>query len=370
TRDKPLYVARHDDLPIHLIAVDAQGGLVTAAWNGRIRNFDAEGSLVDALSLVVPALPTHLLPLADGRLIVADQQRRVHCYDHQGARQWTWTEGEEIRRIWSHDEPQRQVLIVQTGPNSLTRVVDGQTAEVAIFPQPICDLSRRGVGGDEWTIVACQGGGLKWLSSGSLAVVQELQLDFSVKRIQAIEDLQNRSRLAAVGLTDDGCVFSAAERDVTLYRQPRGIRRMLGDRSGRFLYLLFEDRIEAHRNPLQASVELHAEIVQPVAGMLTVGRFKKIDIQLRNTGSIAIHRLNAWLFSPDIIEKAEMIDDLAHPVPPERTVAISFSVRAKQAGYVTLTLILELADEGGPPMSKKELTFHLESQDATSVGHP
>jgi hypothetical protein len=103
--------------------------------------------------------------------------------------------------------------------------------------------------------------------------------------------------------------------------------------------------------------------------MLTVGRYEKIEVQLHNTGSIAIHRLKAWLFAPDIIDKAEMIGDLTRPVPPEGDITISFSVRAKQAGYVKLKLLLELTDEGGPPVSKREHAFHIESLDATSVGH-
>jgi len=264
--------------------------------------------------------------------------------------------------VWDQEESGQVTLIAQLGAQRLVKVVDAKQTEQYVFDQPVVDLSRRNSeNGDVWTVVAGDQGRVTWLSASPFAEMQRLDVDPAPRQIIAVEDRQNRALLTAVGLTPDGRLLAARENESEFWDHPSGIQRLLVDPTGRFLFLLFDDRIEVHRNPATSMAACQVQLVDPLEGELKVGVFNRVVVRLRNTGTIPICRIEADLSRPGIVERAGSETTPPEPVRCGETVDLELSVCAKVEGYLELDLRLRLSDEAGPMDSDVELRFAIKS---------
>lgn len=399
TREKPLYEARNDDLPVHRLAVGPAGHLFAAAWNGVIRRWDADGIFgASGWPVRVPALPLWLAPLADGGLVVADQAQEIHCYTPSGEVKWrwrvdaartakrrpaamdekqlNWRPDDTIQRLWATpDESHSDAIVVQIGRRYLLRMINGEPTECLEFPSDIKLLeTRKAHTGEQWGLVACEGGQISWLSMVAFSTLDRTEVDFPVRQISIIPDLQSDTRLMAAGLSEDGRVFTLEEGNVRRYDQPSGIRRLLADHTGRFLYLVFDRKIEVYANPITPALPCRIDVDGLVAGRLKRGNYCPVLLKLRNVGLIPIHQVHWDIASSDVEQRLAAAPILSAPPPqgdphsagnppagwapilnrplrPGECFDLQFSAWAKVGGNVPLLLRLRLVDEGGSTMN-------------------
>ncbi len=365
-----LYQAQPDDLPIHRLAVGPDGQLAAVTWNSLLRRWNAEGELISPVLSVGPYLHLHLMPLAKGALALLDQANYLRLYDAEGRELWTRRLPEKVERIWAAGEAGRRTFVAQINRDRLLKLTEGATeAEEVCFDEPILALGRGvGRGGEEWIIIAREGGKVDWLSTSLFSIVidNSVGVDFAVREILSVYDPQQPANLIALGVTEEGQLFTLNERQVSVYQTRESIERLVLDPASRFLFLMASGQASVYRNPAILPARCMVELAGPVAGRLEVGGFKKLTVKLRNSGLVPIHEIRAELVAPGIIEpaKSKLRQPLA--VRPGETVELEFSVRAKVHGDLMLDLRAELADEGGPPFSTAEIGFSIESIAATS----
>jgi len=368
TRERPFYEAKHDDAPIHCLAAGPTGRLFAAAWDGKIRIWDAEGRPhTGAKPIVLPALPVLLAPLADGGLAVADQARRVHVYASSGEELWSWPADDDIHRLWACEEDSESALAAQIGTCRLVKLVQGRLTDEIGFPTPLRFIARRPQqGGAQWTAVVCEGGRFEWLSLRPFTKLEGLQIDFPIRQIAVVADLQKEDCPMAVGLTEEGRLFTLEELSVRRYEHPEdpvGIRQLFPDPTGRFLYSLFGRRIEVYRNPVVKATACRMEL-DGVVGSLKVNNYRRLVVKLENSGVIPIQRIEGELVAGGVIESRKASANLREPLLPGRCVDLDFSVRVKVPGDLRLELKLDLADEGGPLPSPATIQFDVHSEEA------
>jgi hypothetical protein len=350
TREKPFHEARNDDLPVHRLAVGPQGHLFAAGWNGVVRRWEADGGLSTAgWPVLLPVLPLHLAPLGDGGLAVGDQDREIRACGPSGEEKWRWRADEPICRLWWTDEKGNPSVVgAQLGACRVLNLVDGRLAEKIDFSSPICVLARRpSRSGGSWGIVACEEGRIDWLSMTNLARLDGVDVDFRVRQLAVVPSLEDDARLIAVGLSEEGRLFTLDEVSLTGYEQPRGIRRFLVDPTGRFLYLLFERKIEVYVNPLARAIACRVDVAGPLQGKLKLNTSRKLAVRLRNTGSIPIHQVQAEFIASDSVQSHTAPRVSALPIQPGECIDLEFLVCARVAGDLPLHLRVTLLDEGG-----------------------
>jgi hypothetical protein len=364
----PLYAARHNDLPIHLIAVGPEGQLVAAAWNGIIRTWDPVGQLRNAdAPIAIPFLPIHLMPLPNHFLGVVDQANWIRLFDAEGRECWSWQADAPVRASWGFVEADRIVFVAQLGRNKIAKITRGSDRPAIVeFSESIENVAidRGNVRGDV-IVVARQGGKVDWLFStpSSLARDSGAAVPLPVREIAVIRDAHQPASLLALGLGDDNRLFAINDQSVTTYTIPRPGQRFLLDPTGRFVFVLTRDRIDIYRNPALASMT--PQIAQPsVSGTLMVNVFKRVRVRLTNNGAVAIHGFNATMHANDIIDQANSKKTLDAPVAPGESIELEFLVRARVSGDLPLRLRVELADEGGSSGYAQEWELAISSVSA------
>jgi len=367
-QELPFYQGHSDDLPMHLLAVGPEGQLVAAAWDGRIRVWDATGQPLNFdTPLIVPHLPLHLLPLAPHGVAVVDQTNQLRVYDATGREVWTWSAPQPVRSIWllSDDGAMGPTFVVQMGPTGLAKLgVNGQVIEALEFDSPIVSVAHGlGRAGEEWIVVARAGGQLDWLSTSLFSVVRDnsLTLPCEAREVLVVHDPQQPAGLIALGLSSDGLLFTINERHVTMHATAQPVERLVPDPMGRFLFLQTGQEIGVYRNPAIMPARLRVDLAEPVEGKLVVNGFKRVIVKLKNTGDVAIHQVRAELNAAGIIDASRNLRPSTRPLAPGECVELEFPVRAKVLGDLPLELKVELVDEGGQLVTPVELNFSLES---------
>lgn len=364
-RDGVLCAARHDSLPFHLMAQTADGQLLAASWDGAIRRWNADGSPAGDVATLA-ALPTHLVPLRDGSLAVADQANDIRVFGVDGTERWTWRFGEPVQAIWATADAGNEAFAI-VGARRVVKIRIGEKqAQEQALPARIVSASRRQGIGDEWIVIASERGRIDWLSMSPFSLVRDntATVDFAIREVLALpaQDMASQHTPVAVGLTERGQLFFAEERRVHRYGEPQGIEQLLMTASGRFLFARSGSRGHVYRNPAISAARCQVELTE-LSGTLAVNGFKKLQIKLRNSGRVPIHHLTAELVAPGIIEPSRDIRSPQLPVKPGDPIHLEFAVVARVSGdAVPINLRLELADEGGPPLSVEELRLNVESR--------
>jgi TIR domain len=363
SRDGLFAPARHDSVPFHLIAAAPDGQLVTAAWDGCVRRWNADGTLAGE-ALMLDWLPLDIVPLPDAALAAVDQASNIHVFDPAGSEIWSWCFGEPVRMVWCTTEGRKQALAV-LGAARLVKIAIGedQPLEQGISGG-ILKCSRRHGPGDEWGVIASERR-IEWLSMSSFNLVRDttVAVDFDIREIAAVpaQDMASQHIPVAVGLTDRGQMFSAQENRITVYDDPAGIDQLLMAPSGRFLFLRSASSLAVYRNPAIVPGRCRVRVAG-TTGTLAVTGFKKLQVRLENSGSIPIHHLKAELHAEGIIDRCTNTRAVPLPIAPGEPVELEFAVRAQVSGdAVPLNLYIELADEGGSPFSVEELRLSVES---------
>ena len=366
-QERPFYPRHPDDLPMHLLAVGAAGQLVAASWDGHLRAWDAAGTPLNfATPIIVPHLPLHLLPLAEHGVAVVDQANYLRVYDATGREVWTWPAPQPVRRIWlaASDGAAGHTFVLQTGPARLLKLsAGGRESEALEFDSPIVSVAHgRGRAGEEWIVVARAGGRLDWLSTSLFSVVRDnsVTLPCEAQQLIVVHDPQQPAGLIALGLSNDGLLFTINERDVTMYAAPQPVQRLVPDQTGRFLFLQTGQQISVYRNPAMLTARPRVALAEPVEGKLVVNGFKRVTVKLKNTGDVVIHQIKAELNAAGIIDASRNTKPPTQPLAPGECVELEFPVRAKELGDLPLKLKVELADEGGQPVTDV-VDFILES---------
>jgi hypothetical protein len=362
-RGKTVYDARNDDVPVHRLAASAQGHLFAAAWNGVIRVWEPDGSPAGGRKLaVVPSLPLRLAALADGGLAVADQSEVVRCYSPCGSELWNFHSGERISGIWTCSEGPEDAVVARVGDRRFVKLVRGRQTGMLEFDSPIRYLSRGRAGDPEhWSVVACENGQLHWLSLSRLVRLDCPAAGLPIREIEVVADLHDSARLLAVALSEAGVLFAMDETSLMELEFPPGVRSLFADPTGRFLYLLFDRRLEVYRNPAVRPAACKLELAGAVQGHLKISAYCRLVIPLRNSGLVPIHAVQAELGPTEMIIPCRANPQVRSPLLPGQRMDLEFSVRANVSGDLSLKLRLKLSDEVETSRSPQEIQIDVPS---------
>jgi hypothetical protein len=370
--DEWVYQAQGDDLPIHLLELGSDGRLVTATWNGRIRTWDSNRMPVPP-SLTLTSLPLHLIPLADGGLVVIDQANMVCFYDATGKETRRWQGDETIKGVWSCAETEGPTVIVLLGRHRVAKVnlVHKEVKECR-FGEPIESLCLyQGQHEENFLCVARQGGFIDWLSVSPLSLI----IGAGTRSVPAVRQLFSlpwtplfpSSEPVALGLTVEGQIFLVRPNNFLLYSAPRAVTHLLVDPSGRFLLSCSEREIGLYRNPAVGPVICRIIVVE-VIGDLMVGASNKLTVILKNKSLVTIWRVKAELDGRGSIDLCRCDEFLVGGISSDETFTLEFSVRARITGdAVPLVLKLFPEDEGGPS-SQVEVRLNVVSKGSSHDG--
>lgn len=363
-----LYEATHADLPIHRLTVGASGELITAAWNGVIRIWNADGTRRELPKpIALSALPLELMPLSDGRLAIADRDQYVRVFDQAGGEVWKWKADGPLHRVWADEEPHEPLAFnVQVGPDRLLRVSTANPSDPVRIPfeAPVVSISRYlAMHSDEWTVVATDGGGVDWLPDEPFRIVEDsrFRADFAVREIHGIHDPQHDGNTIAVGVTDDGLFFSIRNGDAKLWKVSAPLRHILPDRTGQILFLVSDSGIDVARNPVVERAVCSVEI--KVDGQLKVSSFQPVTATFVNTGTTPLYGFRATLQERRNVEFAPgfVSEDFDRQVLPGESFEAEFLINTTDTGFVPLQLSIELEDACGWSESPVKLGFSVQS---------
>lgn len=365
-REQVLYQAKYDALPIHCLAVDQQGQLVAATWDGQILSWAADGQpLLANHPPTVPYLPTHLVPRLNQTIAVADQAGYLRLLNSSGQQNWSWRADGVIRQLWTHETGDEQaILLALINDRRMIEVRSGeQQPNVIELDSPVVDLSHRsGQTAQRWTVLALAGGVVDWLSWSPFRIFRSnrVKFDFEIRQILAVYDPQRPNALIALGLTTSGQLFRVNDREVELFPTPP-IQRLILDPSARFMFWLLGERIEVYRNPAILPTACTVKL-NSIEGALTVNVFNEIGVGLENVGLAPIYKIRARLQGEDRIQRSEWQQRIR--LLPGELMNLRFSVKAIAAGpAVPVELMVELEDEAGPPVWSMNFTFNVESRE-------
>lgn len=367
TIERPLHEAAPGDTPAHLLAKGESGHLAAAHWSGKLQVWAPAGAPLWQKPDAAPYLPTGLLPLADGSLAVSDQANYLRLFDATGRETWSWNAGGPVRAIFAFEESGQTAFVVQVGRNRVARVVAReQRSEDETFAEPIIRLSRRprSPRGDEWIVVAREGGKIDWLSVAPFRVMSENHLDvgFAVRDLVALRDRDRPNTLVAAGVNSDGHLFTMREHALDVYAEGEPVQRLLADPSGGILFLLRGKRMHVVRNPAVSAAPCAVEVAG-VDGVLTLNAYSRLALRLRNVGGATIQDIRAEVSAPNLVDAARLLRPFAGPLPPGGEAVLDFSVCARVTGReVPLQLGVRLTDEAGPPATEAVLQFNVESR--------
>lgn len=253
-----LYKARHDDMPIHLLAAGPSGQLAAAAWNGLIRTWDGSGTLRPSNTWVrTDELPTHLLPMENLELAVADQGRNLALYGAEGAEQWRSKMDGPVLTAWACQGRQTPTVIVQVGADRLVEIINGRPRNDVRFKSPIVSISRRRGGpNEEWIAVATENGSIDWLASTAtgFSLVQSCHADtgLKVRQLKAVYDPRQADRFLTLVLTAEKTLMAVNNRTLTAVPLDGLAQDLALTPDGRVLFILGGAQVLALHNPLLA----------------------------------------------------------------------------------------------------------------------
>ncbi len=367
SQSQVIYSARYDDLPIHRIAVGSSGQLVAATWDGKLLAWDAEGNMIlEPRVAAIPHLPLHLLSCGQDRIVVADQARTIWLFDHLGQLVWRWQADGAIDTMWAWEdqdcgEAANLTFFLLLDCCQVARIRAGEQQAKENLPSSVTTLARlEDRQGERWVVLAFEDRTLAWLSCFPFRLFSSstLHLDWDVQQLIAVRDPQRPKDLIAMGLNRNGQLFTLENQKHKLYSTPP-IRSLRVDPSGRFMFWILPDRIEMYRNPavLATSCEV---TVSGVEGTLLVGEYRKISLDLTNSGAVPISRITAKLRGKGRILPSKEVTKQGMFLPGDH-IFIAFSIQAIAAGSLEVTLEVTMEDEAGPPPSHMYLDLLVES---------
>lgn len=208
---------------------------------------------------------------------------------------------------------------------------------------------------------------MDWLSTSSPTVdrASRVVLDESLLQLCPVSVPGQEESRSILGLTVSHHLLSVSGHDVRHYGEhdrPVTAKRMLLDPTGRLLYLVQTQAVDAYRNPVVPTSMLEIELLLPIDEVVVKDVYSRLVLRLRNCGPIAIYSLKAWL-QPDGVDRSfQLTQTPTLPVRPGAIIELEFSVCSPSLGHWPLRLHLELMDEGGPPATRQELPLIVESR--------
>jgi hypothetical protein len=167
-------------------------------------------------------------------------------------------------------------------------------------------------------------------------------------------------RSLAIGVSDEGGLFTLEDTLLTQYADPRGIRKVYSDPMGRYLYLLFTSTVEVYLNPLAPTNLGRIELSGDVTGTLKTNLLRKLKVPFKNVGQITIAQLQADLVAEHIDHSNRSVRYNV-PVTPGSTFELELTVVAKVGGEMPLRLVGQLIDESDLS-TPFEIAFHVSSE--------
>ncbi len=366
----PLYSPAWDDTPMHILAVSDEGILWAASWNGRLRRWSADGAASPLPNGTgVEALPTHLIPLPNAACLVVDQSGLLTVFDDAGSVRWQWQSSTPVRAVRVDAQRWPYHYLIWNSAQQVIQLTEGSSVAAAVnFDSPLRLIAETPNGKiDRWYAVALEGGQIDWLSTSSPTVdrVSRVLLDESLLQFCPVSVNGQEESRNILGLTDSHRVVSISGHDVRHFGEhdrPVTANRMQLDSSGRLLYLMQSNAVDAYRNPCVPTAVLEMELLQPNQEVVVKDVYSRLVLRLRNSGPVEIHSLKAWL-QPDGVDRAfQLIHAPQLPVRAGATTELEFSVCSPSLGHWPLRLHLELMDVGGPPATHLELPLTVESR--------
>jgi len=365
--DWSLYRAQHDDLPISQLTVAPDGQLIGAAWNGLIRAWDEHGQISsDRPAIRHPHLPLHLMPLRGQALVVVDQANEVWAYDRTGEALWKWQADDRVWWCTARERGDRTALFLQVGRRRLASVVVGQKRpEVVDFEQRVVTAAaRRGEAAAERILVAQEGGKVEWLTTAPFRRLSSVEVGHELADIVGVLDWEHPACLNAVGVTAEGELLSVRDQMVAVHSEVGRVDAMLVSDDGRFVFACSGDEIAVYRNPAIKPPQCQVTW-ESTEGTLKVGEYRTVKVQLRNTGRVPVHHLEAEMHGEGRIETCAHPNQDITPIRRDEEFELEFPVRAQAAGDgLPVSIRLRLGDEGGLLGSPIELPLRIASEPA------
>jgi len=367
TREKGqiLREAKYNDLPVHCIAGNENGQLAVGTWGGKIiLDNSLENTTAEAISPVIPCLPTHLLLLSTGFAIAADQAGCVHLLDCKGKQEVIMKSQSVIKDMWAYEEQAGDFILLLLENKRIVEIkIRGNKINPISLYGEVSAFSHRGKNAqDKWTALVMKGGAIDWFSWNARRIVtnNRVKLKYEIRQFIALYDPQQPTALIGIGLTEKGEFFSLNGNEAKIYPSP-SIEKVLVTDDGRFVYWLFKDRIEWLRNPVFLPIPCKIEKISQ-AGALVCDEYKEIRLAFKNTGAAPINKIKAQIKGQDRITE-EWVEKKDIELFPGKTIELSFSVRAIAVGTLNLDLQIEMEDEAGPPSWPHTISLRVESME-------
>jgi hypothetical protein len=189
-------------------------------------------------------------------------------------------------------------------------------------------------------------------------------LDDGLRQLCPFSVPGHEASLSLLALTSHAQLVSVAGQDVCHYGEhdrPTTAQALILDPTGRFVYLVQPQAIDAFRNPAAGHVPCRVELVQPVTGKAVKDVYAKLVLTIRNGGPVAVHALKATLQADGVAQPYVPVKVPELPLLPGAAHDLEFAVRSPSLGVWPLQLHLELMDEGGPPATHLDLALTVES---------
>jgi hypothetical protein len=349
--NEKIYAAQNDDLPIHRIAATSDGRLITAAWNGMIRSWRADGQPYGR-HFQTARLPIHLLSLPQGQIAVADQANTLCIYDSEGVERLRWNASGPIGKLWDCSADDTTSLVVLLRKSRLVRIIEGSAGAEEIPVDPFVSAALyRGQSGSMYLAGALSDGRFEWVSINPFRLLRRGGARFDGTVVQLIDTphlaSSGSTNPSLPGLTADGRLFVVHQNHVELDNRVANVTGIVPDPDGNYLYLFTGNSVSLHRNPAVGPPSCRAELVS-VEGSLEERSYRKLRVTIRNRGPISIHRVTAELQPASLLEPCRF-DGLLQPTArPGDSFTLEFFALAKVPGDLPLEVTFRAEDLAGP----------------------
>ncbi|MEW6401486.1 MAG: CHAT domain-containing protein [Chloroflexota bacterium] len=365
-RGKKLYNARYSDLPLHRLYVDENSFLAAASWDGKVMMWEPSGELVLLPpSPITPYLPTGVKPCGKETIAVSDQGNNLRVIDKAGKELWCYQEEGTIRDFWlstGDDEKTANFFLLVDAPKIVNIKLGQASGKEMSLKSKIVSYSNllRNHGEDE-TLLFMDEGGMEWFSwiPFRITTPSGLPQDLIAQKCFAFSSWQHKANRLSLWLDGQGNLFSADENSIQAYPFPPANRLALSG-TKRFMYLYYDDRVEAYRNPALPSAPCHVRL-ENVSGTLSSSRYQEIRITLQNSGDVPICNILAHLSGKGVHLNTLAEEKWHGLLLPGEQIDLSFLAKASEAGKLLFVLDIQMQDEAGPPVWEDHLDFSIDT---------
>jgi hypothetical protein len=258
TKKTFLRKAFYDDVPIHCLTAGINGDLFAAFWDGRVLAWDNNASLLWQCGDVrLLSLPTKIVPISPNLTAVFDKTRTLHLLDRNGNELTARKIPGNPDDFWVNDintETPKLYMLEDHTTISCIETGTWQRKQVAVTERPVKTTAHNHRA--QCSVFAYPGGIIDWFPWQAIRILPNCRVrtGFEIQSIKIIYDPSRPNTLIAVGLTDDGRLFSVCDQDIMLYDEHQGIRKFLPAAAESVLLCYTGKNVRLFGNPVMTGV--------------------------------------------------------------------------------------------------------------------